>query len=176
MLINNFFSKCLNVLSTTCKILWNDPGVTKHFIVLTFIPHLQWCQHWHLLSFKVCKVPNLYFTDALSLSCIICHIDWAILWCNGVSNTPDEEEGFNEIIQVEVQLICDTPFKVFSEIYSGGLLLIDVQDDVFLIKYVLIKGHEILQWQFCRTPKNCFKNHPILWEKGYVLFEIASFS
>ena len=76
----------------------------------------------------------------LSLSCFICHIDWVILWCNGISDTPDEEEGFNEIIQVEVQLICDTPFKVFSEIYSGGLLLINVQDDVFLIKYVLINN------------------------------------
>ncbi|KAK2549482.1 hypothetical protein P5673_030023 [Acropora cervicornis] len=57
------------------------------------------------------KVPNLYFTAVLSLSCFICHIDWVILWCNGISDTPDEEEGFNEIIQVEVQLICDTPFK-----------------------------------------------------------------
>ena len=82
----------------------------------------------------------MYFTAVLSLSCFISYIDWVILWCNGISDTPDEEEGFNEIIQVEVQLICDTPFKVFSAIYSGGLLLINVQDDVFLIKYVLINN------------------------------------
>ena len=80
----------------------------------------------------------MYFTAVLSLSCFICYIDWVILWCNGISDTPDEEEGFNEIIQVEVQLICDTPFKVFSDIYSGDLVLINVQDDFFLIKYVLI--------------------------------------
>lgn len=86
-----------------------------------FVSHWQQCWCWKLLSFKNCKVLNLYFTAVLSLSCLFCYIDCIILWCNGISEPPDEEEGFIEIVQVEVQLICDTPFKVFSEIYSGGL-------------------------------------------------------
>ena len=29
-----------------------------------------------------------------------------------ISEPPGEEEGFSEISKVEMQLICDTPFKV----------------------------------------------------------------
>lgn len=63
----------------------------------------QWAREWEMAYQFECICRNVPFQDTAK---DVEH------WCEKRAlDTPDEEEGFNEIIQVEVQLICDTPFK-----------------------------------------------------------------
>lgn len=63
----------------------------------------QWAREWELAHQFECMSLNAPFKDTA--------MDVEQWFEKTISEAPDEEEGFHDIVQVEVQLVCDTPYK-----------------------------------------------------------------